>query len=74
MKEREKEIALREFGLQIATAREKKGISQTELSRMLGKFRTYMNNVEAGRLNLSYFSILEICECLQISLNELINS
>jgi len=72
MGEKEKETALKNIGLKIAKARTEKGLAQHELSRMLGKYRSYANNVEAGRINISYYSLLEVCETLEISLIDLL--
>ena len=71
--EKEKTTALKELGLKIAKARLSKGYNQYELSRMLGRNRSFINHIETGSTNISYYSLLEICESLGITLKQLLD-
>jgi len=66
--DKEKKLALVELGSKIKEIRQSKKppLSAYRLSLMLEKSSTYMRKVEAGEVNISYFALIEICECLDI--------
>jgi len=66
-REKEKVLALKELGLKISRARIQRGIPATRLSDMIGKNPSYIQKVELGIVNVSYWALLEICECLEIN-------
>lgn len=61
-----------ELGKKVRKARIKSELSQTELAYSIGKDQPSINRLEKGRINPSYFYLLEICEGLDISLSELL--
>ena len=62
---------IKDFGIKLAQARQKKELSAYELSLRIGRNHGYINRIECGKLNLSLRSILQICEVLEISPKEL---
>lgn len=63
-----------ELGLKVRELREEKGLSQTELAYKIGKDQPSINRLEKGKVNPSIIYLLEICEGLDISVVELVNS
>lgn len=57
--------ALRELLRELRT--EKAGLTQIELSRVLGKPQSYVSKYEIGERNLDYIEVIEICKALDIS-------
>ena len=57
----------------IRKRREEVGISQTELAERSKLHRTYINNIERGKQNISIESLNRIAEALDTSIGELIN-
>lgn len=70
--EKEKATALKNLGTKIKALREDRGINAHELSRMLGKTKGYMWEIEAGKVNVGWWTLLEICDCLNISMKLLL--
>lgn len=70
--QREKKLKL--LGDKIRLVRLEKGLSQTELANKIGKDQPSINRIEKGNINPSYLYLLEICEGLEISMSELLNS
>ena len=66
------EEALKELGERIRMARIRKGLTQSKLANMIGKDQPSLNRVERGKVNPTYIYLLEICEGLEISINELL--
>ncbi|MBO5103096.1 MAG: helix-turn-helix transcriptional regulator [Clostridia bacterium] len=60
-----------EFGLNVAKERIKQNISAYELSLRLGKDASYINKLENGKINVSLKMIIEICNCLQVPIENL---
>lgn len=56
----------------IRSAREKSGITQSELAKALGKQQSYVSKYEAGERRLDLVELAEICEALRISLVTLV--
>lgn len=59
------------FGLNVAKARLKQGISAYELSLRLGKDTSYVHKLENGKINPSLKVMLEICNQLKIPITDL---
>jgi putative transcriptional regulator len=59
------------IGKRIVDLREKKGWSQAELARELGKDRQAIEKIENGKVNPTVFSLFEIAKALGVSLSEL---
>jgi len=51
----------------IAEAREKKGVTQSELARRLGQPQPYIAKCENGARRLDFVELVEIAEALEIS-------
>ena len=64
-------MELKDFGVNLARARMKAGLSAYELSLRIDKDPSYIHKVENGKINISLKSILQICEVLQIQPAEL---
>jgi len=61
------ELDLKEFGLKLAKKRIEKDMSAHAVSRLIGKNKNYIAMVEAGKINLSLKSFIEICQALEIN-------
>lgn len=61
----------KDFGLNLAIARESRNMSAYALSMMLGRSTSYISKVENGQINISLKMILEIAEVLEIDVREL---
>lgn len=64
---------LKELGLKIRNARLEKKLSQGGLGNLVDKDRQNISRLELGNVNPSYLLLLEICEGLEISLQELLD-
>lgn len=69
-----KEQKLKGLGDKIRLCRIDRGLSQTELAHKVGKDQPSINRLERGNVNPSYIYLLEICEGLEVSLADLLNS
>ncbi len=67
---REKELWLKSFGAHIKKMRIKKGISGAEFARLLFIDQPNVTRLEKGRVNPSLYLIKQICDVLEISLDE----
>ena len=63
---------LLQLGLKVKELREGKGLSQTELAYKIGKDQPSINRLEKGRVNPSIIYLLQICEGLEISIEEVV--
>ena len=63
-----------QLGLIVKKLREGKGLSQTELAYKIGKDQPSINRLEKGRVNPSIIYLLQICEGLEITIEELVKS
>ena len=52
-------------------ARQEKGLSQSELSKLVGVSRQTINMVESGEYNPTLALCIKICEALGCTLNDL---
>ncbi|MBO4937000.1 MAG: helix-turn-helix transcriptional regulator [Clostridia bacterium] len=59
------------FGLNVAKARIKMGISAYEMSLRIGKDPSYINKLENGKINVSLRMIIEISKCLGVPIETL---
>lgn len=67
-----KEIALKKLGQHIRKIRKIKGISQVELANSIGKDQQSIQRLEAGNVNPTYYYLCEICEGLDIKVEEIV--
>lgn len=63
---------LRELGEQFRLIRESKGLSQNDVALRIDKSQQSIQRFEKGRRNISYIYLLELCQGLEIELEELI--
>lgn len=55
----------------LRTVRERAGIEQGELSRLLGKSRNYINRIEAAERGLGFIELISIANALDVGPTEL---
>jgi len=72
IKQINKAILLKKFGLNVKIARLKKGWTQEQFAEKLGKHLTQIGKIETGRMNLSLGKILELAQVLEIDINNLL--
>jgi len=60
------------FGKRVREVRKSKGISQEELAEISGIDRSYMGNIERGEKNITLKKAYEICDALDIEIQELV--
>ena len=60
------------FGKRVREARRSKGISQERLAEMAGIDRSYMGNIERGEKNITLKKAYEICDALDIEIQDLV--
>ena len=65
---------LLQLGLKVKELREGKGLSQTELAYKIGKDQPSINRLEKGRVNPSIIYLPQICEGLEITIEELVKT
>lgn len=63
---------LKLLGQRIRALRIEKGLSQAKLGLKIFKDQQSIHKVESGQFNPSYIYLLEICEGLEISIEELL--
>lgn len=59
------------LGSNIKAKREKCGVSQSAFSRMISVDRSYINQIEGGKENITVDILVKICDGLDISIAEL---
>jgi len=59
-------------GKNVKGYREKLGLSQEALADVAGVHRTYINQVEQGRINISIVNLFKIAKALKIEANVLL--
>lgn len=60
------------FGKRVREVRKSKGVSQERLAEMAGIDRSYMGNIERGEKNITLKKAYEICDALDIEIQELV--
>jgi putative transcriptional regulator len=68
-----KQKVLKAFGKHLRALREKKGLTQAELSNAINKDRQSLQRVEAGNISPSLFYLYELSEGLEVKLSELMS-
>jgi hypothetical protein len=68
----DKLLELNRLGIRIREIRISKGLSQAKLGVIINKDQQSIHKVETGQFNPSYIYLLEICEGLEISIEELL--
>lgn len=59
------------LGAAIRARRERLGLSQEALARLIGMDRTYLSGIERGERNPSYTNLLRIAAALELPLSRL---
>ena len=67
----DKRHELIELGLKIRAIRISKGFTQMELAYRIGKDHPSINRLEKGKINPNYIFLLEICEGLEVKIEEI---
>lgn len=67
---KEKEQWLKAFGSHLRKTRLKKGVTGAELGRLLYMDKPNITRLEKGRVNPSLFLIKQICDALEMSIDE----
>lgn len=67
----DKEQKLQKFGKRIKEIRESKELTQAQLAHKIDKDRESIARLERGAVNPTYLYLLEICEGLEITIEEL---
>lgn len=60
-----------EFCALLRQARKDAGLTQEELARKLGKYKTYISKIEAGERRLDVLEFAELVEALQCDASKL---
>lgn len=68
----DKKLGLKLLGQRIRELRMSKGLSQAKLGLKILKDQQSIHKVESGQFNPSYIYLLEICEGLEITIEELL--
>lgn len=63
---------LKKIGKRIKTARKRKGLTQEELSGLISAGSPHISNIENGKKIFSIELLVEICNALEVSPNELL--
>ncbi len=70
----DKEAELKKLGARLRFLRLQRNLTQQSLAFKIGKDHPVICNIENGKLNPSYYLLLELCSGLEIGLNELVVS
>ena len=57
---------MKDYKIVIRNAREKKGLTQYKLAKMVGITQSFMNEIESGKKSPSIEVFFRICEALEI--------
>lgn len=57
---------MKDYKIVIRNAREKKGLTQYKLAKMVGITQSFMNEIESGKKSPSIEVFFRICEALDI--------
>jgi len=68
----DKKKALKKLGEKIKKQRKLSGLTQSQLAAKVDKDQQSIQRLEKGRVNPSYFYLLEICKGLGIKIEELL--
>lgn len=66
-----KDRTLRQFGLNVARAREKQGLSQDKLAEKADIDRTYLSGIERGVRNPGIRTVLRLAGALKVGVEHL---
>lgn len=66
-----KETIIKTTGLYLRNVRTKRGYSQNEISSRMGKGRTWCNDLERGKMSITFDDLLKLCEIYVIDINDI---
>ena len=66
--------SLQKIGASIRTIRKQRGYSQEEFADIAGFSRSYYNEIETGKRNISVLNLVKIMEALHAEPNDIIGS
>lgn len=69
---KKEKVWYRRFGRNVAKAREKQGLNQTELARLLGKSRVSVSNIERGAQGTKLHNLELLCDALNVGFEKLL--
>lgn len=61
------------FGKYIKTARERKGISQSEIANILGVSQPYYSRIESGQRDVDLAFAFKICDVIGVDIRDFAN-
>lgn len=61
------------FGKYIKTARERKGLSQIDASRILGVSQSYLSRIESGERDIDLAFSFKICDVMGVDIRDFVN-
>ncbi len=64
----------KDFGVYIATARERRGLLQSDVAGNVGISQPYYSNIEKGLKIVPFPLALKICKALNITIDEFVGS
>ena len=64
---------LRQFGERLRQLRMARHLTQEEMAAKAGFSRSYYNEIETGKRNISLLNLHKLAQCLEISISELLN-
>jgi transcriptional regulator with XRE-family HTH domain len=64
---------LRRFGEHLRQYRIARNLTQEELAAKAGFSRSYYNEIETGKRNISLLNLKKLADCLDTSLSDLLN-
>lgn len=64
---------LQRFGGHLRTLRAERNLTQEELAAQAGFSRSYYNEIETGKRNISLLNLQKLARCFDISLSDLVD-
>ena len=63
---------LRQFGERLRQLRTTRQLTQEEMAAKAGFSRSYYNEIETGKRNISLLNLHKLAQCLEITISELL--
>lgn len=68
MKKIENSVCLQDFGEFIRKERDRQGLTQEDVAKLVGIHRTYYGKIELGQREVDLFTAIAICQTLKIDI------
>jgi len=65
-------MSSKKLGKNLKELRQKQGLSQGDIARFLGADRSYISNIESGRMNPTLSTLEKLAKSLGVKLDELL--